>query len=48
MMYASNENELNSFEKEFSIMKQLQSQYAVKMIDIFFDLKNRLSFLVME
>ena len=48
MMYANNENELNSFEKEFSIMKELQSKYIVKLIDMFSDLKNRLFFLVME
>jgi len=48
MMYANNENELNSFEKEFSIMKQLQSKYTSKLIDMFSDLKNRLFFLVME
>jgi len=47
-MYARNENELNSFDKEFSIMKQLQSKYTVKLIDMFSDLKNRLFFLVME
>jgi len=29
-------------------MKQLQSKYTVKLIDMFSDLKNRLFFLVME
>jgi len=48
MLHARNENELNSFEKSFSILKQLQSQNTVKVIDMFSDLKNRLFFLVME
>ena len=48
MMCASNENELNSLEKEFSIMKQLQSNFTVKLNDMFSDLKTRLFFLVME
>ena len=48
MMYARNENELNSFDKEFSIMKQLQSKYTVKLIDMFSDLENRFFFLVMK
>ena len=47
-MYARNKNELNSFEKKFSRIKQLESKYTVKLIDIFFDLENRLFFLVME
>jgi len=48
MMYARNKNELNSFEKEFSLIKQLESKYTVKLIDMFSDLENRLFFLVME
>jgi len=47
-MYARNKNELNSFEKEFSRIKQLESKKTVKLIDMFFDLKNKLFFLVME
>jgi len=48
MVCARNENELNSFEKKFSRIKQLESKYTVKLIDMFSDLENRLFFLVME
>jgi len=48
MVSARNENELTSYVKEFSKMIQLQSTFTVKLIDMFFDLENRLLFLVME
>jgi len=39
-----NENELNSFEMQFSTMKQLQSQFSVKLIDIFSNITNKCFF----